>query len=180
MNRESVSIQKTKRHDVLSFFVLLPFCLVLTVSIESLILFLFIRGVSQNVMLPAIGVISAEQLSSFLDSRLSLAAGGSLPLIPTLAIVLINWHKGSMSVLAVGCSAVASAMLSVVIAIYRIQILHLLYWDWQDTLVEVISLFRDYCIVLSLVQLTVGVSMLSLYRCIRIAKRKVVTHEESA
>lgn len=146
------------------------FSLLLSASIVLLILLLFIQALNENVIIPAVGFIPSDWLALFFDSWYSLVLGGALVLIPSLIIVLINMHRVRRIFLAIGCSTIASAMLSIVAIIIRTQIVKLLPGEWQDVLVNVTAVFRDFGVVCAIILLVIGATCLSIYSCIAVVK----------
>lgn len=146
------------------------FSLLLTVSFTMLVLLLFIHALNENTIIPSIGPISSDWLAVFFDSWYSLVLGGALVLIPILIIVLINTNRMRRIFLAIGCSAIASAILSVVAMIIKKQVLKLLSGEWQDTLVNATAVFGDFCIVCAIVLIVIGAACLSIYSCIAVIK----------
>lgn len=146
------------------------FSLLLTVSIILLVLLLFIHALNENTIIPSIGPISSDWLAVFFDSWYSLVLSGALVLIPVLVIALVNTHRVRRLFLGVGCSAIASAILSITVAIFRIQILKVLSGEWQDALVNATAAFRNFCFICAAVLVAIGATCLSIYSCIAVVK----------
>lgn len=146
------------------------FSLLLTISFTLLVLLLFIHALNENTIIPSIGPISSDWLAVFFDSWYTLVLGGALVLIPILIIVLLNTNRKRRVFLAIGCSAIASAILSVVATIIKKQILKLLSGEWQDTLVNATAVFGDFYIVCAIVLVVIGTACLSIYSCIAVIK----------
>lgn len=142
------------------------FSLLLTVSITLLVLLLFIHAVNENTIIPSIGPISSDWLAVFFDSWYPLVLGGALVLIPILVIVLFNTNRIRRIFLAIGCSAIASAILSIVAIIIKTHILKLLSGEWQDALVNATTVFGDFCIVCAIILIVIGTACLSIYSCV--------------
>lgn len=142
------------------------FSLLLTVSIILLVLLLFIHAINENTIIPSIGPISSDWLAAFFDSCYSLVLGGALVLIPMLIIILINTNRIRRIFLAISCSAIVSAILSIVAIIIKAQILKLLSGEWQDALINATAVFGDFCIVCAIVLIVIGATCLSIYSCI--------------
>ncbi len=146
------------------------FSLLLTVSITLLVLLLFIHALNKNTIIPSIGPISSDWLAVFFDSWYSLVLGGALVVIPVLVIALINTHRVRRIFLGIGCSTIASAILSIVVTIFRTQVLKVLSGEWQDTLVNATAVFRDFCVICAGVLIVIGATCLSIYSCIAVVK----------
>lgn len=146
------------------------FSLLLTVSITLLVLLLFIHAVNANAIIPSIGSISSDWLAVFFDSWYPLVLGGALVLIPILVIVLFNTNRIRRIFLAIGCSAIASAILSIVAIIIKTHILKLLSGEWQDALVNATTVFGDFCIVCAIILIVIGTACLSIYSCVVVIK----------
>ena len=91
-------------------------------------------------------------------------------LIPILIIVLINTNRIRRIFLAIGCSAIASAILSMVAYVTKTQLLKLLSGEWQDALVNATAVFGDFCVVCAIVLIVIGAACLSIYSCIVVIK----------
>lgn len=146
------------------------FSLPLTVSIILYVLVLFIHALNENTIIPAIGPISSDWLAVFFESWYSLALGGVLVLIPLLVIILINTYRIRRIFFTVGCSTIASAILSIVVVVLRTQALKVLSGEWQDALVSTTAVFRDFCIIYAIILVVIGATCLSIYSCIAVVK----------
>ena len=91
-------------------------------------------------------------------------------LIPMLVIALINTHRVRRIFLGIGCSAIVSAILSIVVVIFRTQVLKVLSGEWQDALVNATAVFRDFCFICAEVLIVIGAACLSIYSCIAVIK----------
>lgn len=166
----STSTKEKKAPGFFSAMLSVIFSLLLTVSIILLVLLLFIHALNENTIIPAIGPISSDLLAVFFDSWYSLVLGGALVLIPVLVIALINTHRVRRLFLGVGCSAIASAILSIVVVIFRTQVLKVLSGEWQDALVNATAVFRDFCFICAGGLVAIGATCLSIYSCIAVVK----------
>lgn len=152
------------------------FCLLLTVATLLLVLLLFIHALNENTIIPSIGPISSDWLVVFFDSWYSLVLSGALVLIPMLVVVLINTNRIRRCFLAIGCSAITSAILCTVAILIKTQIRKLLSGEWQNTLINSTSVFGDFCVVCVIILVVIGATCLSIYSCIVAIKGG--SHEE--
>ena len=163
----------TNEKKVPGFFVALLsviFSLLLSVSFILVVLLLFLYALNENTIIPAIGHISGDLLAVFFDSWYSFVLGGALVLIPMLVIVLMNTHHIRRIFLCVGCSAITSAIFSIVMVLFRTSVFKVLSGEWQDALVNATAVFRDFCFICAGVLVVIGSTCLSIYSCIGMAK----------
>lgn len=140
--------------------------LILTFSIILFVFVLFIRGVSENTIIPSIGPVSSAWLSEFFDSWYSLVIFGALILIIVLIVALINKHRKSSTFRLIGYSSVMSAILIVTASIIKRRIFELFSGDWQDALINTTDVFGEFCIICATVLIMIGAANLSIYSCI--------------
>lgn len=169
---EQVSTHTTEN----SFFVVLRtlftafLSLILAILLVVFVLLIFIKALSENVIIPDIGPVSSIWLVRFFESRYSLIFGSTLAMIPLIIIILLNTYRVRNVFFAVGCSMIISSILSIVMAIFRIRIFKILSGEWQDILVNVTMVFRDFCNICAAIMITIGITCLSIYSCIVIIK----------
>lgn len=168
--QESTSTKEKKALGCFSALLSVIFSLLLSVSFILVVLLLFIHALNENTIIPAIGPISSDLLAVFLGSWYSFVLGGALVLIPMLVIALINRHRVRRIFLGIGCSAIVSAILSIVVVIFRTQLLKVLSGEWQDALVNATAVFRDFCFICAGVLIVIGATCLSIYSCIAVVK----------
>ena len=144
--------------------------LLLSVSFVLLAVLLFVHALNENVIIPDVGLLTSDGLTEFFDSWYSLALGGALVLIPLLLVVLVNTHRARRAFLAIGSSAIASALLLTVVLCFRTQILNVLSGQWQDALVNATAAFRGFCLVCIIVLIAIGATCVSVYSCIAVVK----------
>ncbi len=146
------------------------FSLLLTASTALLVPLLFLHALNEHQPIPAIGSVSASWLAEFFDSGWVFALGGTLVLIPLLAILLINTHRVRRVFLSVGVSAVAAALLSAALGFAGKYAIKLLSGDWQDALLNTTAVFKDFSIVCALILVILGAACLSIYSLIAVLK----------
>lgn len=144
------------------------FSLLLAISMISLMPLIFIHALHENVKIPNIGSIPGDGLALFLDSWYFFALVGALVLIPVLCIILVNTHHIRRAFLAVGCSAIMSALVVFASAIFRTWIFKALSGEWQDALVNSTAVFGDLGIIYAVALILIGVTCVSIYSCIAV------------
>lgn len=140
--------------------------LLLTASFLAFELLLFLFALNKNVSLPDFGPLSGDSLAMFFDSWYSVFLGGAFVLIPILILVMINTKHIRDIFLAIGCSVIAAAVLSVAVSALKTQLLNLLPGEWQDAAINAVSVFGDFCIVCAIILTVIGAACLSAYSCI--------------
>lgn len=146
------------------------FSLLLTAVLVLLLFLLFIHALNDHVVLPNIGPISGDWADVFFDSWYSVILGGVLAMVPVVTIVLLNTRRIRRIFLAVGASAILSAIFSAAAVVIRIRIIQALSGEWQEVLINAAAAFKDFGVIYAMILIAVGAACLSIYFCVAAVK----------
>lgn len=145
-------------------------CILLSVFLIILATMIFVHGLSGGTALPALGPISGAQITSFFEARYFLIPCCILIFIPMLILIIVNAHRIRRIFPAFGCSSIIAAIIGIVMVIFRNEIVKNFSGEWQDTLVNSTSVFKELFIIFALILIAVGATFLSIYSCIAVTK----------
>jgi hypothetical protein len=145
--------------------------ILLMISSVLFVIILLFRALSSNITLAAIGALSAGRLTAFFNSWSSLAVGLGLVILHLMLLVLINNRRIRRAFLASGVVALLTAGVCLGMGIAVPKLIHVLSGGWQDVLVGVTRVVRDFAFVYAVFMIGIGATCLSIFSCIAVTRR---------